>query len=130
MYGVCILCLTTDACTVDSCQDALSNCQNDDICKMLFNAFVNNYHSVLKPNCSDPVCSDSCKQAIDNLYNDDNGFKLKCCDCRSPNQQVHMTTVHFTLLSEQCFMERSRLIKYCTVDHNDCINCKERGKLL
>ena len=97
---------------------------------MLFNDFVNKCHSVLKPNCSDPVCLDSCKQAIDNLYNDDNGFKLKCCDCRSPNQQVHMTTVHFTLLPEQCFMERSRLIKYCTIDHNDCISCKERGKLL
>ena len=27
MYGVCVLCLTTDACTVDNCQDALSNCQ-------------------------------------------------------------------------------------------------------
>ena len=125
----CVSCLTTDACTVDSCQDALSNCQNDNTCKILFDEFVNKCNSILKPNCSDPVCPDDCKQAIDNLYNDDNGYKLKCCDCGSLNQPSQFTTVRVSLPPEQCFMERYRLINYCTVDHNDCINCKDRGNV-
>ena len=125
-----VLCLTADACTIDSCQDALSNCQKDNICKILFDIFVNKCHSILKPNCSDPMCSDDCKQAIDNLYNDDNGFKLKCCDCGSLNQQGQLTTFHASLPPEQCFMERFRLINYCPVDYNDCIDCKDRGKCI
>ena len=125
----CVSCLTTDACIVDSCQDALSNCQNDNTCKILFDEFVNKCNSILKPNCSDPVCPDDCKQAIDNLYNDDNGYKLKCCDCGSPNQQGQFTTIRVSLPPGQCFMERYRLINHCAVDHDDCINCKDKGNV-
>ena len=124
------MCLTTDACAVDSCQDSLSNCQQDNICKILFEDFVNKCNSVLQSNYSNPVCSHDCKQATDKLYADHNGFKLKCCDCGSVNQQGHMTTVHIPLSPEQCFMERFRLINYCMVNDDDCINCKDRGKCI
>ena len=121
---------TIDPCTIESCQDALSGCKNNNICKRLFADFANKCNSVLLPNSTNPVCSDGCKQAIDKFYTDHNGFKLKCCDCGSLNQQNHLTTVHIPLNPEQCFMERFRLIDYCAVNHDDCINCKHKGKCI
>ena len=95
---------------------------------MLFDNFANQCNRVLQPNSINPVCSDGCKEAINKLYTDYNGFQLKCCDCGSLNQHRHLTTVHNTLALQQCFVERSRLIDYCAVNHDDCINCKHKGK--
>ena len=132
---VVILCLTIDPCTVgscqvalSSCQDALSSCKNNNTCKRLLADFANKCNNVLLPNSTNPVCSDDCKQAIDKLHTDYNGFKLKCCDCGSLNQQNHMNTVYIPLSPEQCFTERFRLIDNCAVNYDDCINCKHKGK--
>ena len=124
----CILCLTVDPCAVDSCQNALSSCKNNDTCERLYADFVNKCNSVLLPNSTDPVCSHDCKQAIDNLYTNHIGFKLKCCDCGSLSRQNYMTTGHISQSPDQCFVERFRLIDYCAVNSDECIDCKHKGK--
>ena len=120
--------LIIDPCTVESCHNALSSCKNNDTCERLYVDFINKCNSVLLPNSTYPVCSHDCKQAIDNLYKNHIGFKLKCCDCGSLNQQNHMTAAHIPQSPDQCFVERIRLIDYCSVNHDECIDCKHKGK--